>query len=103
MSNGRKIIDGLRDAVDYANGVDTGAKVRVVQVRNTIDVRSIREKLGLTQEEFALRFGFSLGTLRHWEQGQRYPDGAARVLLTVINRAPDAVESALAEEARAAS
>lgn len=77
--------------------------VRGVRVPNRIDVRAIRERLKLTQEKFAFRFGFSLGTVRHWEQGTRYPDGSARVLLTVIRRVPDAVEFALAEEARQAS
>jgi putative transcriptional regulator len=103
MSNGRKIINGLEEAVAHAKGLGGATKIRVVHVPNTIDVRSIREKLGLSQEEFCLRFGFSLGTVRHWEQGRRYPDGAARVLLTVINRAPKAVCEALEEEARAAN
>jgi putative transcriptional regulator len=103
MSNGRKVIEGLADAVLYANGGGTDARVRVVRVPNKMDVRAIREKLGLTQEEFAFRFGFSLGTLRHWEQGERYPHGSARVLLAVINRSPQAVEEALTDDFRAAS
>lgn len=101
MSNGRKIIEGLQEAVAHATGTGGPARIRVVQVPITIDVRAIREKLGLSQEEFCLRFGFSLGTVRHWEQGRRYPDGSARVLLTVINRAPEAVCGALEEEALA--
>jgi putative transcriptional regulator len=100
MSNGHKIIEGLHEAIAYARGDVTDPKVRVVRVN--IDVRAIRTKLGLSQEEFCLRYGFSLGTVRHWEQGRRYPEGPARTLLTVINRAPQAVEQALAEEARAA-
>ena len=39
-----------------------------------LDVRAIRGKTGLTQEAFAQRFGFSVNTLRHWEQGRRYPE-----------------------------
>ena len=53
------------------------------------------QRLGLTQKEFALKFGFSVGTLRHWEQGQRMPEGPARVLLTIIDHDPVAVEKAL--------
>jgi putative transcriptional regulator len=57
----------------------------------------------MSQPEFALRFGFSLGTLRQWEQGRRLPDGPARVLLTVISHQPEAVKKALEKEARSAS
>jgi len=49
----------------------------------------------MSQPEFALKFGFNLGTLRQWEQGRRYPDGAARVLLTVISHSPETVNKAL--------
>lgn len=96
MKNGRKILDGLAEAVRHAKGQDTQTRVSTVFVPNAIDVRAIREKMGLSQEEFAMRFGFSLGTLRHWEQGRRYPDGSARVLLTVIDREAEAVDRALA-------
>jgi putative transcriptional regulator len=61
----------------------------------TIDVRSVRTKLGLSQWEFAKKFGFRPATLRNWEQGRTRPDGAARVLLTVIAGNPKAVEEAL--------
>lgn len=60
-----------------------------------VDVRAVREGYGLTQEEFALRFGLDLSTLRNWEQGRTRPDGPARVLLKVIERHPRAVEEAL--------
>jgi putative transcriptional regulator len=60
------------------------------------DVRKIRENLKLSQNEFAARFGFSPAVLRNWEQGRNRPDGAARVLLAVIARHPEAVEDALA-------
>jgi putative transcriptional regulator len=62
-----------------------------------IDVRAIRGKLNLTQDEFARKFGFPLSTLRNWEQGRHRPDGAARVLLIVIDRAPEIVRRALDE------
>jgi putative transcriptional regulator len=42
-----------------------------------------------------MRFGLQLGTVRDWEQRKRQPDGAARVLLTVIDKEPEAVERAL--------
>ena len=98
MADGRKILEGLDEVLRHARGEDSGVRIRTVRVPSTVDVRAIRERMGLSQEEFALRFGFSLGTLRHWEQGRRYPEGPARVLLTVIARQPKAVDDALAAE-----
>ena len=46
--------------------------------------------MGLTREAFAMRFGLRLGTVRDWEQRKRRPEGAARVLLTVIEKEPEA-------------
>ena len=59
------------------------------------DVRAIRGRLGLSQEQFAARFGFSVETIRNYEQGHRRPAGPARVLLRVIASEPDAVTRAL--------
>ena len=56
----------------------------------------IRQRLNLTQEQFAERFGVPLGTLRDWERGARRPTGAARTLLRVIDKDPEAVIRALA-------
>lgn len=85
---------GLEEAAAYAKGeVDTNAYR--VHVPADIDVKAIRARLSMTQEEFAGRFGFSVNTLRHWEQGVRQPEGPARAYLLVIDRAPDAVRKAL--------
>ena len=65
--------------------------------RHTVDVKAIRAGLGLSQQDFALRFGFSLAAVRDWEQRRRQPDPAARVLLTVIAHEPAAVDQALAK------
>lgn len=62
---------------------------------DAIDVAGIRKRSGLTQREFAARYMLSVGLLQEWEQGRRRPSGAARVLLMVIDREPDAVERAL--------
>jgi len=66
-----------------------------VHIPTEIDVRAIRVRLGLTQQEFAVRFGFSVNTLRHWEQGRRVPEAPTRAYLLVIDREPKAVEKAL--------
>ena len=68
---------------------------RVVPAPAAEDVRNIRRRLGLTQAQFAARYGFSLETIRNYEQGHRRPAGPARVLLKVIASEPDAVTRAL--------
>ncbi len=55
------------------------------------DVRRIREGYELSQREFAALLGVSVKTLQNWEQGRRSPHGAARVLLHVADKHPDAV------------
>ena len=85
---------GLEEAMAYAKG-EAGAGAYRVHVPERIDVKAIRMNLGMTQEEFAGRFGFSVNTLRHWEQGARQPEGPTRAYLLVIERAPKAVQKAL--------
>jgi putative transcriptional regulator len=60
-----------------------------------VDVKAVRRRTGLTQEQFAAKFAISLGTLRHWERGDRMPRGTALVLLNVIAKEPRAVMRAL--------
>jgi putative transcriptional regulator len=88
------ILGGLEDALAYAKGNKSRGKLRKVRVP-AADVRAIREKLGLTQLEFAMAFGVSPGTVQNWEQGRRQPEGPARVLLRVIERNPKAVLGAV--------
>ena len=83
-----KILKGMRAAVAHARGETKAARVTIVRMP---DVKAIRLGLNMSQEEFARKFGFSLATLRGWEQKRRHPDGPARVLLTVIAREPKAV------------
>jgi putative transcriptional regulator len=68
---------------------------QLARARRVPSVRALREKLKLTQEEFAARFHLPLGTVRDWEQGAHRPDRAAQVLLTVIAKDPEAVTRAL--------
>ncbi len=90
---GDSIRRGLEQAVTYAKG-QTKKGYRV-HVPAHVDVKAIRTKLGMTQQAFAARFGFSINTLRHWEQGKREPEGPTRAYLLVIDRAPHAVQKAL--------
>lgn len=91
---GDSIRKGLEQAVVYAKGRGSRKGYRV-HVPAHVDVKAIRMKLGMTQQAFAARFGFSINTLRHWEQGKREPEGPTRAYLLVIDRAPQAVQKAL--------
>jgi putative transcriptional regulator len=93
-SVGQEIITSLKEAIAWAGGEDVPVRVTTVQVP-AVDVRAVRQRLGLSQSEFAAKFGFQPATLRNWEQGRTRPDGPARVLLVVIARHPEAVEDAL--------
>ena len=80
---------GLRQAVRHSRGKHVGRLK--LHVPPQVDVKAVRERTGLTQEEFAATFAISLGALRHWERGDRKPRGTALVLLNVIAREPKAV------------
>ncbi len=94
-SLGGEIIVGLENAVRYAKGSRAGTVEHRAEVPGQVDVRSVRAKLGMSQQRFAERFGISTATLRNWEQGRRQPEGPARALLTIIDREPEAVRRAL--------
>ena len=91
---GKSIRRGLEEAVKYARG-EASTKAYRVHVPARVDVKKIRTELALTQQAFAARFGFSINTLRHWEQGKRVPEGPTRAYLLVIARDPEAVRRAL--------
>ena len=67
-------------------------------VEGFLNVRDVRLKMGLSQSQFATKFGFPPATLRNWEQGRSYPDAPTRVLLAVIAKHPEAVEDVLRKE-----
>lgn len=92
-TNFNRIIAGLGDVLDIVEGRTKPARVHVPA---EVDVRAIRKNLGMTQEAFAQSYGFSLSAVKDWEQGRRRPEAAARVLLKVIEKRPDAVSEALA-------
>ena len=67
-----------------------------MHIPDTVDVKSVRKRLGLSQEAFAATYGFALSTMRDWEQGRRQPDRSARILLKIVEKEPEAVTRALA-------
>ena len=86
---------GLEQAIEYAGGAADPSTYRV-HVPADLDVKAIRESTKLTQEEFALRYGFNLARLRDLEQKRTRPDSVVRAYLLVIQRQPKAVQKALA-------
>ncbi|MBS0508968.1 MAG: helix-turn-helix domain-containing protein [Proteobacteria bacterium] len=86
------IKQGLQEAIAHAQGHEQGIRMHRPQ---PVDVKALRARVDMTQEEFAARFGFSTATLRHWERGDRKPHGASLVLLNVIQHNPRAVIEAL--------
>jgi putative transcriptional regulator len=91
---GESILAGLREAVAWAAGLPVPVRKTTVTVPE-IDVAAVRRRLQLSQAAFAKKFGFSTASVRNWEQGRRRPEGAARLLLAVIDRHPEIVEEVL--------
>ncbi|WP_038249901.1 NadS family protein [Ghiorsea bivora] len=87
------IQQGLNEALNFAKGKQSKA---VVHDFSPIDVKNIRTQIGMSQNEFASAFGISVSTLRHWERGDRKPQGPALVLLNVVAKEPQTVLRALA-------
>lgn len=83
------LLSGLRSVADYERGERKGF---VTHVPASVDVRAIRAARGQTQQGFARTYGFSVSAVRDWEQGRRRPERSARILLAMIDRAPDTVE-----------
>jgi putative transcriptional regulator len=73
---------------------------QLARLRRVPNPQEIRERLGLTQRQFARQFQIALGTLRDWEQGASRPDSAAKAYLRVIEHNPVAVRTALSTEGR---
>jgi putative transcriptional regulator len=90
------LMTGLDEVDAFLAGEPKGFKVHVP---DEVDVKSIRSKLGMTQSRFSDTFGFSLDAIKHWEGGRRRPEAPARTLLTVIDKNPAAVITALHPEA----
>lgn len=87
-----QMMNGLNDVEAFLAGEQEGFKAHVPR---EVDVKAIRNRLGMTQARFSNTFGFSLDAIKHWEGGRRIPEAPARTLLTVIDRNPAAVLTAL--------
>lgn len=83
-----ELVTSVREGGAILRGETLAARSFTIQ---PIDIKSIRDGFGLTQEQFAALLGISVSTLRNWEQGRRTPEGPARVLLQVAARHPEAL------------
>ena len=84
----KRIEKSLKDAIAFAEGKDVKARV---YKPFRVDVKRVRKNVGMTQIQFSATFGIGLGTLRHWERGDRAPRGAALVLLNILEKEPKTV------------
>lgn len=85
------IISSLKEVESYSKG-EIQLKTTII-TPPLIDVKRLRDSLGLSQREFAERYGFPSTTIENWEQGLSEPEGPARVLLTMIEQNPTLVEN----------
>ena len=90
MSAYDSIRRGLTEAIEFAEGKRTGARVHEVEVPQ-VNVAAIRASTGLSQAAFARSIGVAKGTLLNWEHGRRRPTGPAQVLLAMIAKRPSLV------------
>jgi len=96
MAEQMNIADELLASMEQAVGIAEGTvQPGRVWTPPEIPVAAIRKRTGLSQVRFATRYGFTPGAVRDWEQGRRTPEKAARTLLLLIDREPQAVERVL--------
>jgi len=86
---GKSLEKAMREVLEHVQGKMT-LESREVEVSRP-EVREIREQYALSQQDFARLFGISVRTLQQWEQGRRFPQGPAKILLSVISKNPQAV------------
>jgi len=88
--------DELLESIKQAGDIKAGKRKPSRSFAfNTPDVKAIRKKLHVSQNDFALMIGISKSTLQNWEQGRREPEGPAKALLYIAERNPKAVMEAL--------
>ena len=91
----RELLKAVKQAREIMAGKRKPSRVFVF---DRLEVKAIRKRLHVSQTQFAHLIGVSAATLRNWEQGRTYPEGAARALLKIAARRPDVVLEALRTE-----
>ncbi len=85
---GEELLQAVRDI--------KAGKVGRVSTLEVSPIAAARQKIGLSQSEFAKMLGVSLRTLQEWEQGRRKPSGAAKSLITIAIKKPEVIKELLA-------
>lgn len=93
---GQEIETALGEVLAHVRG-EEALPCRIMDDPTAERIAAVRKRLKLSRRSFAERFGLDARAVQDWEQGRRVPDRAARVLLTVIYRDPEAVTRALAQ------
>ncbi|HEY2885564.1 MAG TPA: helix-turn-helix domain-containing protein [Rhizomicrobium sp.] len=88
------IIAGAREALAIVKGEADPSTYRI-HVPEEIDVKKLRDDLGMTQQVFCKRYGFGLARVKDWEQGRSQPDQAVRAYLKIIRTKPKMVRKIL--------
>lgn len=88
--------DKLVSSIKEAGEIKAGRKApsRVYEIKPP-EIKKVRQKLNISQNEFALMIGVSVRTLQNWEQGRRKPEGPAKALLRIASKNPGVVLDAL--------
>jgi putative transcriptional regulator len=97
---GKRLLAAASEAIAIARG---DVKAARIYIPAHIDVKAIRAKVSLTQEDFASQFGFTVNQIRDWEQGRNRPLGGVRAYLMLIDRNPEMILRMLREEVREAA
>lgn len=82
------IAEGLKEAIRFSNGEDTGATVYT-----PVDLKAIRKKQKLSQSKFAEEFGINLNSLKNWEQGKRGMDTTTILFFRAIEMYPEEMKN----------
>ena len=93
---GREVEAALGEVLGHVRG-EGDLPCHLVDNPAAEHIRALRKRMKLSRQKFADQFGLDARAVQDWEQGRRVPDRAARVLLTVIDRDPEAVVRVLSE------
>jgi putative transcriptional regulator len=97
---GKRLVVAAEEALAIARGEKKPARLHVPA---DIDVKAIRQKTQMPQEDFAYTFGFTPNQIKDWEQGRSRPLGGVRAYLMIIDRDPTMVRDLLRTAMRKAA
>jgi len=91
---GEELIEAMQELLDYSEGkIDLRTSLfpvsPVCEVISPAEIKAVRENLKMSQSIFALVIGVSKKTVESWEAGRYKPDGAARRLITIMQKDPE--------------